>query len=102
MCSVCLAQLACLACVMSSVTWCVLQIQEDELKDAVILVFANKQDLPNAMGVSELADKLGLNSLRSRMVRAHMFAHLMDAIQIESGDAPPAGHSVYCNFIYLT
>ncbi|CAJ1054370.1 ADP-ribosylation factor 4 [Xyrichtys novacula] len=41
-------------------------IQEDELKDAVILVFANKQDLPNAMAVSELTDKLGLHSLRSR------------------------------------
>ncbi|KAI3366307.1 hypothetical protein L3Q82_000428 [Scortum barcoo] len=41
-------------------------IQEDELKEAVILVFANKQDLPNAMGVSELTDKLGLHSLRSR------------------------------------
>ncbi|XP_075900478.1 ADP-ribosylation factor 4 [Nelusetta ayraudi] len=39
-------------------------IQEDELKDAIILVFANKQDLPNAMGVSELTDKLGLNSMR--------------------------------------
>lgn len=45
-----------------------LQIQEDELKDAVLLVFANKQDLPNAMGVSELTDKLGLHSLRSRTV----------------------------------
>ncbi|XP_019961737.1 ADP-ribosylation factor 4 [Paralichthys olivaceus] len=39
-------------------------IQEDELKDAVLLVFANKQDLPNAMSVTELTDKLGLNSLR--------------------------------------
>uniref|UniRef100_A0AAQ4RMM2 ADP-ribosylation factor 5 n=1 Tax=Gasterosteus aculeatus aculeatus TaxID=481459 RepID=A0AAQ4RMM2_GASAC len=38
----------------------------DELKEAVLLVFANKQDLPNAMGVSELTDKLGLHSLRSR------------------------------------
>ncbi|XP_061618730.1 ADP-ribosylation factor 5 isoform X3 [Phyllopteryx taeniolatus] len=41
-------------------------IQEDDLKDAVILVFANKQDLPNAMAASELTDKLGLNNLRSR------------------------------------
>ncbi|TKS90369.1 ADP-ribosylation factor 4 [Collichthys lucidus] len=41
-------------------------IHEDELKEAVILVFANKQDLPNAMGVSELTDKLGLHNLRSR------------------------------------
>lgn len=54
---------------MSLVTWLSMQIQEDELKDAVLLVFANKQDLPNAMGVSELTDKLGLHSLRSRTVR---------------------------------
>ena len=32
------------------------------------MVFANKQDLPNAMPVSELSDKLGLQSLRSRTV----------------------------------
>lgn len=35
----------------------------------MLLVFANKQDLPNAMGVSELTDKLGLHSLRGRTVR---------------------------------
>ena len=31
-----------------------------------VLVFANKQDLPNAMEVSEMADKLGLGSMRNR------------------------------------
>lgn len=41
-------------------------LQEDELREAVLLVFANKQDLPNAMAVSELTDKLGLQTLRSR------------------------------------
>lgn len=45
------------------------QLQEDELRDAVLLVFANKQDMPNAMPVSELTDKLGLQHLRSRTVR---------------------------------
>lgn len=39
---------------------------EDELKDAVLLVFANKQDLPNALSVSELTDKLGLHALRNK------------------------------------
>ena len=43
-------------------------INEDELRDAVILVFANKQDLPNAMSAAEVTDKLGLHSLRSRCV----------------------------------
>uniref|UniRef100_A0A3Q3J5J1 ADP-ribosylation factor 5 n=1 Tax=Monopterus albus TaxID=43700 RepID=A0A3Q3J5J1_MONAL len=42
------------------------QLLEDELKDAVLLVFANKQDLPNALSVSELTDKLGLHALRNR------------------------------------
>jgi len=41
-------------------------LSEDELRDAVLLVFANKQDLPNAMSVEEVTDKLGLHSLRSR------------------------------------
>ena len=41
-------------------------ISEDELCKASVLVFANKQDLPNAMGVAELTDKLGLHTLRDR------------------------------------
>ncbi|KAM8728694.1 ADP-ribosylation factor 1 isoform X1 [Acanthopagrus latus] len=41
-------------------------LNEDELRDAVLLVFANKQDLPNAMNAAEVTDKLGLHSLRSR------------------------------------
>ncbi|KAK9516793.1 hypothetical protein VZT92_024704 [Zoarces viviparus] len=41
-------------------------LNEDELKDAIVLVFANKQDLPNALSVSELTDKLGLQTLRHK------------------------------------
>jgi len=41
-------------------------LNEDELRDAVLLVFANKQDLPNAMSVAEVTDKLGLHSIRNR------------------------------------
>ncbi|CAF3686853.1 unnamed protein product [Rotaria sordida] len=36
---------------------------EDELRTRPILVLANKQDLPNAMSVDELRDKLGMNRL---------------------------------------
>ena len=32
----------------------------------VLLIFANKQDLPNAMNAAEITDKLGLHSLRNR------------------------------------
>ncbi|XP_071816412.1 ADP-ribosylation factor 4-like [Apostichopus japonicus] len=38
-------------------------MQEDELKDSIILVFANKQDLPNAMSASEITEKLGLTRI---------------------------------------
>ena len=59
-------------------------LNEDELRDAMLLVFANKQDLPvrrpytvrswievayilqNAMNAAEITDKLGLHSLRQR------------------------------------
>ena len=41
-------------------------LAEDELRDAVLLVFANKQDLPNAMSVNEVTERLGLNGLRNR------------------------------------
>jgi len=41
-------------------------LAEDELRDAVVLVFANKQDLPNAMSVQQITETLGLNSLRNR------------------------------------
>ncbi|KAF2608688.1 hypothetical protein F2Q68_00046218 [Brassica cretica] len=41
-------------------------VDQDELRDAVLLVFANKQDLPNAMNAAEITDKLGLHSLRQR------------------------------------
>ena len=41
-------------------------LQEDELRDALLLVFANKQDLPNAMSAAELTDKLGLRHLGGR------------------------------------
>ena len=41
-------------------------LNEDELRDAALLVFANKQDLPNAMNAAEITDRLGLHSLRQR------------------------------------
>jgi len=39
---------------------------EDELRDAVVLVFANKQDLPKAKTAAEITEKLGLSSMHSR------------------------------------
>merc|ERR1712087_837151 len=39
---------------------------EDEMRDAVLLVFANKQDLPNARTAAEVTEKLGLHNLCQR------------------------------------
>ena len=41
-------------------------VDEDELRDAVVLILANKQDLPNAMTAAELREKLGLSQMRCR------------------------------------
>jgi len=41
-------------------------LKEDEMRDAVVLVFANKQDLPNAMPAAEVSEKLGLNNMHNR------------------------------------
>ena len=41
-------------------------LNEDDMRDAVLLVFANKQDLPNAMSAQDLTEKLQLQSLRNR------------------------------------
>lgn len=39
---------------------------DEELRDAVLLVLANKQDLPNAMDTKEVSGQLGLHELRGR------------------------------------
>merc|ERR1712060_48357 len=41
-------------------------LSEDELREAVLLVLANKRDLPNAMTATEVTEKLGLHTLRHR------------------------------------
>lgn len=41
-------------------------LAEEELQEAVLLIFANKQDLPNAMSTSEMSEKLGLHRLKGR------------------------------------
>lgn len=41
-------------------------LSEDELRDSTLLVFANKQDLPNAMPVAELTRALDLPSVGNR------------------------------------
>lgn len=39
-------------------------LSEDELRDTVLLVMANKMDVPGALNIAEVTERLGLNSLR--------------------------------------
>lgn len=41
-------------------------LAKDELKDSILLVLANKQDLPNAKTTFHIRDQLELRKLRSR------------------------------------
>merc|ERR1719270_3357740 len=41
-------------------------LNEDEMRDSVLLVFANKQDLPSAMPAADVTEKLGLHTIRNR------------------------------------
>lgn len=41
-------------------------LAEDELKDCVLLVMANKQDLPEALSPENITEKLGLSTTKNR------------------------------------
>merc|ERR1712216_659872 len=41
-------------------------LNKDDMRDAVLLVFANKQDLPDSMTAAEITAKLGLHDMRNR------------------------------------
>lgn len=41
-------------------------LEEEELKDAILLVFANKQDMRGALNSTQVSEALGLPDLRNR------------------------------------
>eukprot|EP00736_Rhodelphis_marinus_P005280 Rmarinus@m.13250 len=41
-------------------------LEEEELQDTILCVFANKQDMPQAASVAEVSEKLGLSLIRNR------------------------------------
>ncbi|KAB0398877.1 hypothetical protein E2I00_007744 [Balaenoptera physalus] len=49
-----------------TVTYKNLKFQEEELRKAILVVFANKQDMEQAMTPSEMANSLGLPALKDR------------------------------------
>jgi len=75
-------------------------LAEDELRDAVLLVFANKQvsfrfllltnsvelkDLPNAMNAAEVTDKLGLHTVRNFSDKLHNLPIEFSSFEIATG-----------------
>ncbi|KAN0091113.1 Tryptophan synthase beta subunit-like PLP-dependent enzyme [Tylopilus felleus] len=46
-------------------------LSDREMKECLLLVFANKQDLPGAMSPAEVTEKLGLHRMRDRSWLAH-------------------------------
>ncbi|RKP36402.1 ADP-ribosylation factor 6 [Dimargaris cristalligena] len=46
-------------------------IGDREMRDCLLLVFANKQDLPEAMSPTEVTDALGLTRIRERLWYVH-------------------------------
>jgi len=59
-------------------------MDHDSLRDATLLVYANKQDLPQSMSVSTIADKLELNSRMRRRGKGQNW-HVQGAVAV-SGD----------------
>ena len=45
-------------------------LNEDELEESILMVIANKQDLPNAMSAAEMTDKLGLFCATASVIQA--------------------------------
>ena len=41
-------------------------LEEEELADAVVLVYANKQDLPGALSDAQITEGLGLTEIKDR------------------------------------
>ena len=41
-------------------------MNDENLRDSILLVFANKQDLPNALRAPEMTDALDLHAVKQR------------------------------------
>lgn len=53
-------------CLSNPSTQLAAMLEEDELKDSILLVFANKQDQKGAMNAQQISDALGLPEIRNR------------------------------------
>jgi ADP-ribosylation factor protein 1 len=55
-------------------------MNDEQLLDALLLVFANKRDLPGAMSASELTDKLNLRTFKRRTWHMQVRIHCPDDV----------------------
>ncbi|CAI5531549.1 unnamed protein product [Closterium sp. Naga37s-1] len=77
-------------------------LDEEELKEAVVLVYANKQDLPGAMSEVQVSDALGLHKIKSRpwaiyktsAVKGDGLFEGLDWLTINGQQPPPRSHLV--------
>lgn len=67
-------------------------LQEEDLKSAKLLVFANKQDMPGAMDAGEVSLALGLDSVKNRQ-------WTIQQTVAKSGDGLFEGFDWLCNSI---
>ncbi len=77
-------------------------IGEDLLRGCTLLVLANKQDLPDAMSIEEISEKLGLDSIKDRRWRKYQissvsssFNDLMHAHADIEGTCAISGEGMY-------
>lgn len=71
-------------------------LNEEELKDAALLVFANKQDQPGAKGAGDISQALRLGELRDRNWSI-MACSAVDGSGVSEGmDWLVVSHSLWC------
>ena len=67
-------------------------ITDDQLKNCPVLIMANKQDLPNAMSVTELTDKLELKKIEDKSWRKYYTCtHALIVMQTHYSTHAPIG-----------
>ena len=57
-------------------------LEEDELKDAVLVVLANKQDIEGAMSVTEVHSALGLDKLKNRTFQIFKVKRFLKSLKL--------------------
>ncbi|CAH1244248.1 TRIM23 [Branchiostoma lanceolatum] len=75
-------------------------LAEKELREAVLLVFANKQDLPNALPIEEITDRLSLHKQCYHRQTESTQADLPNALPIEEITDRLSLHKQCCTYYH--